>query len=234
MSLKQIQPKTGNKQTPYGKTIEAQKIPYTRLYLVRHSDPEHDHYDKTGDPDLPLSKIGHKKSIMVANRLKKLSADKIYTSEFLRAKQTAEAFGKKVGIKPKTEPSLNEIDWADWYKVRYFNLSEQARRKSLRHFKNLDKSLDLLQARVRKTLYAIVQKNRGKRIAIFSHGNFIRAVVTGILDADIIGFLSLEIYQASITEIVVDKNNDAKINYVNATGHLPQTVIEDLFASSIK
>ena len=218
---------------PYIKTAMQPKRPHTRIYLVRHGDPTRELYDKTGDPDLPLSKIGFKKSQLVARHLKKIGADTIYSSEFLRAKQTASAYAKKMGIHIRIDARLNEIDWANWSRVRYFNLSEKERRKSLKHFKDLDATLDHMQARVRETLDNIVQKNRGKRIALFTHGNFIRAAVTGILDADIIGFLSLEIYQTSVTEIALDKNNDAKINYINAVSHLPYPIKEDLFANNL-
>jgi broad specificity phosphatase PhoE len=90
-----------------------------------------------------------------------------------------------------------------------------------------------MQADVRPVIAQIYKENKGKKVAIFSHGNFIKSLLTGILNADIIGFLSLEIFQSSISKIIIDKNGYIKIVYINDVTHLPHKPKKDLFITLI-
>lgn len=90
-----------------------------------------------------------------------------------------------------------------------------------------------MQTVARRSLADIYRNSKGKSVAIFSHGNFIKSLVTGILNADIIGFLSLEIFQSSITKLLIDRDGFVTINYINDVGHLPYAVNEDLFKTLI-
>ncbi|MCK4968720.1 MAG: histidine phosphatase family protein, partial [Candidatus Aenigmarchaeota archaeon] len=79
----------------------------------------------------------------------------------------------------------------------------------------------------------IYLQNKGKRVALFCHGNLTRAILTSIIGADIIGFLSMEIYQSSVSKIVIDRDGYVKINYINNIRHLPHQPKEDLFYRAI-
>jgi broad specificity phosphatase PhoE len=90
-----------------------------------------------------------------------------------------------------------------------------------------------MQMTARRALADIFKKNKGKKIALFSHGNFIKSLITGIMNADVIGFLSLEIFQSSITKLIIDRDGYVKISYINDVSHLPSPPDEDMFITLI-
>lgn len=220
-------------QSPYNKIKPEISSPYTSLYLIRHCQPDYLNKKIVKDIKLPLSAIGRKQRAYLNKRLFSLSIDKIYASEFTRSQQTASPFAKRIDKKIIIDERLNEVDWGKWYKIKYFNMSEKTRIKRLKYYHKMDKRLDKIQADARRLIRDIYLKNKGKKIALFSHGNLIRAIITSILDADIIGFLSVEIYQSSVSKIVIDKDGYIKINYINSICHLPHKPNEDLFRSAI-
>src|SRR3989339_1744563 len=221
-------------QTAYGRARPASSGPYTQIYLVRHCKPDYSQQKLVGDHNMPLDKIGLKQRKLLNKKLLSLHADIVYTSELLRAQQTAEIFLKKKKLTPVIDKRLNKVDWTEWYKIKYFNMSEKTRIKRVKFYKEMDKRLNILQTRFRRILADIWEKNKGKDIMIFCHGNVIRSILTSILNTDAIGFLSIELYQSSISKIVIDKYGYVKINYINNIGHLPHRPAEDLFRFALE
>lgn len=71
----------------------------TTVFLVRHAE-------KAANPpdDPPLLEAGNIRSQVLANILRKAGIKAIYTSQFLRTKQTAEPLAKHLGIASTTLP----------------------------------------------------------------------------------------------------------------------------------
>lgn len=216
-------------QNPYVKLRPKTRRPYTVIYLVRHCHPDYTKEKKLGDFNMPLSPFGNEQLHFLSERLAKLKIERIYASELKRAQETAAPISEILDLKVEIEPRLNEIDWWDWYRIPYFNTSEINRPKKLKNYLELDKQLDLMQAKARRLLHDVFKNNKGKTVALFTHGNFIKSVLTGILNADVIGFLSQEIFQSSLSKIVIDRDGYVRINFINNVDHLPQPPEEDLY-----
>jgi len=220
-------------KNPYVKIKPPVKGPYTEVYLIRHCHPDYTKEKKLGERNMPLSKNGLEQRKYLTKKLLTMKFDKLYVSELIRAQETAIVYAKKKKIKLIIDERLNEIDWTHWLKIKYFHMSEKTREKKLKHHLLLDSQLDKMQVTARRALSDLYKQNKGKTIAIFSHGNFIKSLITGIMNADVIGFLSLEIFQSSITKLVIDRDNFVKISYINDVSHLPSPPHEDLFLSLI-
>ncbi len=220
-------------RNPYIKIKPKTRRPYTEVYLIRHCHPDYKQEKKVGERNMPLSKIGLRQRKFLTRKLLKMDFDKIYVSELLRSQETAAVYAKAAKKEMFVDPRLNEIDWTHWFRIKYFNMSEKTREDKLKHHRSLDRQLDKMQTSARRALADIFKHNKGKKIALFSHGNFIKALVTGILNADVISFLSLEIFQSSITKLVIDRDAFVKINYINDISHLPSPPDEDLFTTLI-
>ena len=220
-------------KNPYVKIKPKVKGPYTEVFLIRHCHPDYTKEKKLGERNMPLSKNGLEQRKYLTKKLLTMKFDKVYTSELTRARETAIIYARKKNKEIIIDERLNEIDWTHWVRIKYFNMSEKTREKKLKHYRDLDRQLDKMQMTARRALADIYKKNKGKRIALFSHGNFIKSLVTGIMNADVIGFLSLEIFQSSITKLVVDRDGYVKISYINDVSHLPSPPDEDLFITLI-
>ncbi len=220
-------------KNPYIKIKPKTSRPYTEVFLIRHCHPDYTTEKKVGERKMKLSKNGLRQRKFLTKKLLTMKFDRIYASEIVRAQETAALYVKEAKKQITFDERLNEIDWTHWYKVKYFNMSEKNREKKLKHYRALDRRLDKMQVAARRALEDIYKQNKGKRIALFSHGNFIKALVTGVLSADVIGFLSLEIFQSSITKLIIDRNGYVKIGYINDVSHLPSPPDEDLFLTLI-
>ncbi|MEI7620434.1 MAG: histidine phosphatase family protein [Candidatus Falkowbacteria bacterium] len=220
-------------QSPYSKLKPKIRRPYTIIYLVRHCNPDYSSEHLVGDFNMPLSAIGLKQCEYLTKHLLEKQIDKVYSSELLRAQETVRPYANLTGKKVIIDNRLNEIDWKDWYRVKYFNMSEGTRMKRFKQYEKLDKELDKMQTVGRRLIADIYKHNKGKSVALFCHGNIIKSMITSILDADIIGFLSLEIFQSSISKLVIDRDGYIKINYINNITHLPHEPNEDLFITLV-
>jgi broad specificity phosphatase PhoE len=218
---------------PY--TFKKPKItgPYTSIYLIRHCHPAYELQEKLGDLKMPLSHIGLEQRGFLTKKLLTLEIDKIYVSQFMRSKLTAQPLAEAIDVRPITDRRLNEINWQNWYKVKYLKMSDKTRVRSIKKYRQMENELDKTQTLARRLLAEVYEKNKNKKVAVFCHGNLIRSILTSVLNADVIGFLSMEIYQSSISKLVIDSDGYVKINYINNIGHLPHRPDEDLFMASI-
>ena len=220
-------------QNPYVKLRPKTRRPYTVIYLIRHCHPDYTQEKKLGDFNMPLSPFGNEQLGFLTERLAKLKIDKIYASELKRAQETAKPISDILEMEFEIEPRLNEINWWDWYRIPYFNTSETSRPKKVKDYLKLETQLNKMQTSGRRFLHDVFKDNKGKTVALFTHGNFIKSVLTGILNADVIGFLSQEIFQSSLSKIVIDRDGYVRINFINNVDHLPQPPEEDLFITLV-
>ncbi len=220
-------------KNPYIKIQPQTNKPYTEILLIRHCHPDYNLEKITGDHNMPLSKKGLKQRHYLTERLLKSKINIIFSSDLKRARETAEDFASRVRKKPIINIRLNEYNWVHWYKMKYFNMTDKERKKRLKKHKILDQELDKMQTSARRTIAEIYRQSKGKKVAVFCHGNFIKSLLTGILNADIIGFLSMEIFQSSISKLIVDRDGYIKIVYINNVSHLPEPPNKDMFITLI-
>ncbi|MDD2680915.1 MAG: histidine phosphatase family protein [Patescibacteria group bacterium] len=221
------------KKNPYSRLQPKTRKPYTTIYLIRHANPNYLLEKKLGDSLMPLSLEGKKQARELAKALTKLSIDSVYASCLARAQETASYFANRHHLEIRVDERLDEIDWKAWHRVKYFRTSEERRKQSLVSYRVLDKQLDKMQIHTRRLLSNIFRENLGKNVAIFCHGNIIKTFLTGIMGADVLGFLSLEVYQASISQLVIDSDGYVKIACINDFKHLSKHPKEDLFITLV-
>lgn len=218
-------------KNPYIKIKPKTRKPYTEVYLIRHCNPDYSLESKLGERHIPLSKMGIEQRRYLTKKLMTLNLSRVYSSGINRAQETALLYAKQSKKEITVDDRLNEINWKNWSRIKYFNMSEKMRAKHLKHYRDLDTQLNKMQVIARRVLADIFKKNKGHQVAVFSHGNFIKALLTGILNADVIGFLSLEIFQSSISKLVIDRDGYIKISFINDVSHLPIIPQENLFIS---
>jgi len=220
-------------KNPYSRLQPKTREPYTIIYLIRHANPDYRLEKKLGGQLMPLSTEGKSQARHLAKHLRTLKIDYVCASSIARAQETASIYANRTNLKVNVDKRLDEVDWKDWYRVKYFRTSEERRKQYLPGYHDLDKQLDQKQALTRRFLADIFSEHQGERIALFCHGNIIKTFLTGIINADVLGFLSLEIYQASISKLVIDRDGYVKIGFINDVNHLPNPPLEDIFITLV-
>ena len=82
-----------------------------KLYWVRHGESEHNKLNIWNDDPskkFPLTKKGKEQANFLANKLKEINIDIIFTSEFFRTKQTAEIINKFHNVSMVENKLINE------------------------------------------------------------------------------------------------------------------------------
>src|ERR1044072_4215809 len=88
-----------------------------RVYLIRHGVTAWNRDRRfQGHLDVPLSPEGEEQAEAVAEWLARRDADfaALYTSDLLRASQTAGAIGRRLGLEPVLLQELREMHCGEW------------------------------------------------------------------------------------------------------------------------
>ena len=158
-----------------------------QIYLIRHGEcfnsaPEHfSSIKQTMDP--PLTAKGIEQAQKLADRIKSICFDKIYTSDLCRAMDTANIINRNNAEIIVTK-NFREIDMGEVYTKSWDEFPEIYSKWLLHEediaYPNGENGNDVWQ-RCRKELDEIILSNFD-RIAIVCHGGTIRSIISGLLN----------------------------------------------------
>ena len=87
----------------------------TRLFLIRHGETEWNRQNKLqGHSDIHLSPEGFHQAITFAEHAPFKHADAIYSSDLVRAMDTAIILAERFNLTIKMMPELREMNYGDW------------------------------------------------------------------------------------------------------------------------
>lgn len=169
-----------------------------------------------GSSDIPLDEEGFEMAARVADRLADEQWDVIYSSQQLRAKQTAEVIAQKMGnVDVRIDPRLREVGGG---KIEGTTEAERIEKWG-EGWRQLDMGFEpaeLILARGTECLTEIQQQHKGKRVLVVSHGSFIKRMVQALVP-DPAYEKSLANTSLTVIELADDKN---RCELFNCTKHL--------------
>jgi Fructose-2,6-bisphosphatase len=212
----------------------------TELYLIRHGDaipgPDEIQIIPSGIYDnLPLSKEGRAQAQKVAERLKHVHFDAVYSSPLVRCLQTAAPLLEYLDLTPTLIENLQEVHSTDFANVpplqdgegaTFLSKELQARQMdtvriaanqgSWDGLTNLETSEEF-RRRVVSAMDDIVNEHIGERVVIFCHGGVINAYA-----AETLGLTRDFFFPTINTSLtIIRANADTRVLYVlNDIAHL--------------
>lgn len=134
-----------------------------------------------GHSDIPLDNEGRAQALRLADRLSEEDWDIIYSSNLLRASQTAEIISGKLGdFDVLPDPRLREVSGG-----KIEGTTEEERiEKWGENWRELDMGIetaDKVIERGSEFLNEIVQKHDGQKVLIVSHGSYIKHMLKELL-----------------------------------------------------
>lgn len=182
----------------------------TTFFLVRHA--AHDHLGSFlagRTPGIALGEAGVSQAQRLGQRMMREHLDAIYTSPRERTRQTAGSIASACGLgTPQITEALDEVNFGDWTGKIFSTLDQDARWRrwnSMRSFvraPNGETMLDV-QIRVWDLIEELSSKSDGKRLALVSHSDVVKAAVCHILGLPIDAWLRFDVEPASVTHMVV-------------------------------
>jgi alpha-ribazole phosphatase len=159
------------------------------LILIRHAESEWNAAGRwQGHADPPLSHNGLQQVEQLATSLVDLAFDRIFSSDLLRAVQTARPLALSRGLSVETDSAFRELDVGAWSGLKRDEIATRDP-KLLAAFETGDPQIrpgggetrSELRQRARDRVALIAAEHPGERVVIVTHLGFVRALLP---DAD--------------------------------------------------
>jgi phosphoserine phosphatase len=162
------------------------------IYFIRHGESEGNKENTHQHTNTPLSDGGIKQAESLAERLKDVHFDLIYSSTSTRAVQTAELINKKLNVKIEPWDDLIEMKMPSEIRGKSIDDPEVVKIKKLIHenyykgnFKYSDEeTFNELNERAKRVLKHLEEKHGNQTILVVSHSTAIKAMVGRIVFDD--------------------------------------------------
>jgi probable phosphomutase (TIGR03848 family) len=190
------------------------------LILLRHGD--HD-YLKNGIlagrlPGIHLNENGRRQALKVGQLLSNFPIKAIYSSPLERAVETAQSIASLSKLEVIVREPLLEMDYGEWQGQELKKLRDRSAWETIQHlpstfsFPGGESFIDA-QQRVADEIKRLSEKH-GKRdkIVVVSHSDMIKLAICYYLKFHLDNFQRLLISPASLTSLVIDKNNCTLLN----------------------
>jgi len=214
----------------------------TRLYLIRHGQSDGNAEGRFGGHGpTPLSKLGFEQAERTANLLAKEEINAIYSSDLLRAVQTAEPLAKLLNLKINKSRAFRERNVGVLESLTFDECKEKYPRDyyALVHRKVNYKitggeSYRQLLSRVSGELRAILRKHPQERVAIFSHTGvlcYLTLFLLGAIQRDTKQTPWIITSNCGINRFEVRSLRNVRVLTLNDTRHLSSITGNDGFAA---
>ena len=183
---------------------------------IQHTQSVHHTNGMVGSwTDWELSELGHAQAEKIGERLKNELAGRtfvMYSSDLLRAKQTAEHVGKHLGIEPMLKPELRERNLGkccgksvQWLRE---NLECQEKTVDDRLFSDAESRRDTWNRL--KPLFDELMANEEENIILVSHGDLLSVFNAMFLELDVEAMNTCEMFGLSGGVSYMFVNDEAK------------------------
>lgn len=182
-----------------------------RLYLVRHADA----YDEMGIQleNSPLNNYGRIQALQLAKRFKQNKFDVMYCSKIRRSIETCQIVNEEHDMEVRYIPGLNEVGDESWPQPGVLTSPTTLEDFNL----HMGKIHEIYRKILREHRCG---ENEKREIIIFTHGNWIRVLLSKILGkGDPETFVHFVIANSSLTIIDVDHEGFEHIITVSDAAH---------------
>ncbi len=156
----------------------------TTVYLIRHAQSEGNLYRRIlGWQDGKLTPTGREQAAALAPRFRNIPLDAIYSSDLLRARDTAQAIARIKGLEIRTEAGFREVNLGELSDIPYGEflhrqpqLYEAFFACSAQWDPQEGESFQQVAERMTDTLFRTAAQHHGGTVAIVSHAMAIRCL----------------------------------------------------------
>jgi probable phosphoglycerate mutase len=204
----------------------------TRLILVRHAEAEGNYIRRFhGWTDGDITEKGHMQARLVAERLRDVPVDVLYSSSLKRTMQTAAYISEIKGLPVIRTDKLKEINGGDWEDMPFEILHdkwpaeyETWERTPHAHRMPNGESMEDFEDRLFKEVMYIINENIGKSVCMVTHGTAIRALLCHFRGCSLEEMINVN--WCDNTALTVIDHEDSKFSIVTEgdTAHLDKAM----------
>ncbi|MBO4897327.1 MAG: histidine phosphatase family protein [Clostridia bacterium] len=164
----------------------------TTLYIIRHGESRGNLEDRfVGYSDWGLTEKGFEQARRLGEYMKGVEIDAVYSSDLIRAVDTAKPFADYKGLHIIKRKDLREINGGDWEEMTFEEISKRNPEEFAAwkyDFLNAitigGETIRELSERVYREMDKIARENDGKRVAVVFHATAIKVFLDRLGDHD--------------------------------------------------
>lgn len=193
------------------------------LFLVRHA--AHDDVGRLlagrSEP-VSLGETGREQARRLAERVRQEDITCVYTSPRTRTWETATVLAAACGLAPPEEhQALDEIDFGHWSGKDFETLKGDPLWRRWNTTRSLvrapgGETMVEVQSRILNLIETLLEIEDGRRIALVSHADVIKAAVSHVLGLSLDAWPRFDVAPASVTTLAIG-DWGAKVLTLNAT-----------------
>ncbi|MBC7319319.1 histidine phosphatase family protein [bacterium] len=196
------------------------------VYIVRHGETDWNREGiYQGQTDTPLNENGRKSARDLGFILNKIKFTSIYSSDLLRARETAEIINSFLNVPIYYTENLRELDFGRWTGISIWEMSE----KDPELFKRWQEdpwnvsppggeTFRELTERVMGVLESIFERHKNENVLVVSHAGPIKAMIFGLLSATGKAYWNLNISHRAV--VIIEKDTDYRISMTEVLDNL--------------
>ncbi len=156
------------------------------------------------EPGVHLNATGRDQAAALPERLNNVPLAAIYASPLERARETAQPVADARGLSIQLDPRFIEVDFGEWTNRRFADLATDPHWQLYNMHRGVTRPPDGealvdVQARTAQALFELQVRHPNEVVAIFSHGDTLRAVLLHFLGMPIDFVQRLELAPARIS-----------------------------------
>jgi broad specificity phosphatase PhoE len=192
----------------------------TTFYLVRHGSNDFLARGLAGRlPEVHLNAQGREEAARLAQFLSAKPISRIISSPLERCRETAEPLATALKLPVEISETVLEVNFGEWQGASIPSLEADERWRKWNAFRTGHRlpggeTMISIQARVANELIRLRHENPGAHIAIFAHGDPIRAALGYWLGMPLDFLHRLEVSPGSLSIVMVD-DWQAKVECIN-------------------
>jgi broad specificity phosphatase PhoE len=192
--------------------------------LIRHGHCPHvGNYLAGRSPGIRLDDEGIREVRSLAGRIRRIHLDEIVSSPLERSVETASVIAEGRGLEIKISDAVNEVDCGEWTGKSFRELEKDPVWISFNRYRSVTRIPGgemIVEVLSRMSRFMEEKRREGKEVvAIVSHGDPIRAVITHYLGLPVDFKTRFEIHTSSVSVITLD-DYGASLKCLNHTGTL--------------
>ena len=183
----------------------------SQFFLVRHGEVEGNYGPSrtfAGWGDKPLTEKGRAQAQAVANRLATENLAAVYSSDLMRARDTAEAIAARHNLTVQTDAALREVNYGKWEGLGDAELLRdwaELWQKRVADPLNVappdGESYADLWRRLQPAWEAILERHQGQSVAVVGHNGSLRILLCHLLGAPLGNARHIRLMNTSISRV---------------------------------
>ncbi len=186
----------------------------TVVYLIRHGETDWNIEGRwQGQADVSLNENGLKQAVLIAGKLREVNLQAIFSSDLIRAIQTAQEIARLQGLRIIIDKRLREIHQGDWQGMLVSDIKEKYAEKFRQRMTDPysvappgGETAREVKDRVMNALNDIIKDYPAGNVAIISHGFALAVMLTCIKDLPISAAWDLIPDNTEIIKIEVNRS----------------------------